>query len=88
MIKVGDKLYVIVHTYYHYIGEVVEILGVRRVAMKNVIQVHSHQGTWTDFFTNGITSKTKFDIIGNSPDISYMIAHFWPHKIPTEKPRD
>lgn len=82
MIKVGDKIYALAHCYYHILGEVSEVLGVRRVALKNAVQVHSCQRNWTLFFADGFRSDTNFDVIGDVPDIGYMYAVAWNHEIP------
>lgn len=85
MLKIGDKIYYITHAYYHYVGEITEILGVRRCAFKNVVQIHSDSKNWTEFFKNGITSTTKFDVMPDSPDDTFFKCFIWKHKIPKEK---
>lgn len=84
-LKPGDKVYVIMHPYYHYLAEVVEVLGVRRAALRNVVQIHSDSRGWTTFFAKGVTKETNYDIIGEAPDVSYLGCFKWPHAIPTEK---
>lgn len=85
MIKPGDKLYVIVHAYFHYLCEVVEVLGVRRISARRVVQVHSCERSWTEFFRTGCGKDTKYDIVGEAPDMPYLVAFRWPHAIPEVK---
>jgi hypothetical protein len=85
VVKAGDRAYFVAHPYYHFLGEVVEVLGMRRVALRNVVQVHSDSRGWTQFFAQGVGTQTKYDIIGDSPDVGYLFCHAWPHPIPTEK---
>lgn len=84
-IKVGDRVYLIVHAYHHYIGEVVEILGVRRVALGNASKIHSCNRGWEEFFLEGIGDDTRYDYVGGMPDLAYMIAHEWNHDLPGAK---
>lgn len=85
-VEKGKTYYFIAHAYWHFIGEVTEILGVRRVACRRVIQVHSCQRDWTRFFREGVKkSDTKFDVIGETPDMGYIVAHAWNHPIPESK---
>lgn len=86
MIEIGKNYYFIKHAYYHYVGRVTEILGVRRVALDNVVQVHSSKKSWTEFFKSGFGVKgtTKYDIIGSSPDFEFLGCFDWPHEIPKE----
>lgn len=89
-LKVEETYYVVAHAYYHFIVECVAVLGVRRGAFKRVIQVQSSDLDWTEFFAKGILKvdgkwNTRFEIIGESPDMAYMFAHRWPHPIPSEK---
>ncbi len=84
--KVGQTYYFITHAYYHYLGEVAEILGVRRVACRRVVQIHSDSRTWTEFFRVGCRDgKTKLDVIGEAADMSYIAAFVWHHDIPEER---
>lgn len=85
MIEVGQTYYFIAHAYWHYVGEVTEILGVRRVACKRVVQVHSCGRPWTRFFAEGFATDTKHDFIGEAADLSYIVAFAWPHPIPEKK---
>jgi hypothetical protein len=86
MLKPGDKLYLISHPYYHYLGEVVEVLGVRRVALRDVVQVHSDGRGWTAFFAQGVGPQTKYDVIGDAPDVGYLACFAWRHPIPAGGP--
>jgi hypothetical protein len=81
-VKVGERYYFIAHAYFHYLGTVSEVLGVRRVALRDAIQVHSHSGNWTEFFRRGITTGTKYDVIGDIPDVGYIAAIAWKHELP------
>lgn len=85
MVEVGKRYYFIAHAYYHLIGEVTEVLGVRRVALKDVIQVHSCPRNWTQFFAEGCKGDTRFDVIGETAETSFLLAHVWKHGIPTKK---
>ena len=87
MLKPGDRVYLIAHPYYHYLGEVAEVLGVRRVSLRGVVQVHSDSRGWTRFFAEGLGEETTYDVIGESPDVGYLVCHRWPHEIPTTKRR-
>lgn len=82
MVEVGKRYYFIAHAYYHLIGEVTAILGVRRVALKDVIQVHSCPRPWTLFFRDGCKGDTRFDTIGETAEVGYLMAHAWHHEIP------
>jgi hypothetical protein len=84
-VEVGGTYYFKEHAYYHYIGTVTEILGVRRVALKDVVQVHSCQRSWTLFFQDGFKKDTRFDVIGAAPDFGYISAFAWPHDVPASK---
>lgn len=83
-LQVGDKVYIIVHPYYHFLGEVTEILGVRRAAFQNMVQIHSDSRGWSQFFAKGVGKETRYDVIGESPDVGYLLAHRWNHPIPKE----
>lgn len=39
--EVGEKYYIVAHAYYHYVGEVVKVIGPKTVELKNVCQIHS-----------------------------------------------
>ncbi len=82
MLKVGDKVYIISHAYHHYIGEVTEVLGVMRVALKNAIKVHSCPRNIEDFFSSGCKADTNYDYVGVKPDVRYFDSTAWNHKIP------
>lgn len=82
---VGNTYYFITHAYYHYIATVVEVLGTRRVSVTNVVQVHSCQRGWTEFFRDGFKKDTKYDLLPDCPDLSYIVPFVWKHPIPKEK---
>lgn len=84
-IKIGDKVYLTAHAYFHYLGEVTEILGVRRVALKNASKIHSCSRSWEDFFRNGCKEDTTSNYVGNVLDVGYIDAIEWLHDLPKPK---
>ena len=58
----GKRYYVIAHAYFHYVGEVVRVIGPKTVELRNVCQVHSCGRNWTEFFRGGIGEDTKYDV--------------------------
>jgi len=82
MIEVGKRYYFICDPYYHFIGEVTAVLGIRRVACREVVQVHSSNRNWTQFFAQGAGTVSRIDTIGTTADMAYLVAHDWPHPIP------
>ena len=85
MLKVGERYYFVAHAYFHYVGTVEEILGVRRVALKDAVQVHRCGRNWTDFFKNGFGKDTTYDVIGNIPDVGFISAIEWNHDVPNRR---
>ncbi len=86
--KVGGKYYIISHAYFHYLGEVTEILGPKMVALKHVVQIHSSKKSWTKFFTDGLGPDDSFDVMADMPMCSVINAFEWAHPIldaPTAK---
>ena len=83
--KAGDRVYLIVHAYHHYLAEVVEVLGVRRGHFTDMVKIHSSDRNWTDFFALGVSKGTKYDVIGEGLDISYIAAFRWDHDLPRSK---
>ena len=79
MVEIGKSYYFIQHAYYHIVGEVTEIIGVRRVALKNAVKIHSCKRNWTEFLKDGFKKDTQFDVIGNIADTSYISAYEWNH---------
>jgi hypothetical protein len=84
-LKVGDKVYLEAHAYFHYLGEVSEVLGVRRVALKNASKIHNCKRPWEDFFRDGCKDDTKYDYVGNVLDTGYVDAIEWKHDLPKPK---
>ena len=85
MMEVGKKYYIKQHAYYHVIGEVLEI-NPGEIVLKNVIQVHSSDRNWTDFFRLGIGKGTKYDVLPDGHGVRSMIDYTpWHHDIPTER---
>ncbi len=82
-LKVGDKVYLTAHAYFHYLGEVSEILGTRRVALVKASKIHSCQRNWEAFFRDGVKNDTKSDYVGNVLDVGYIDAIEWNHELPT-----
>jgi hypothetical protein len=84
-IHVGDKVYLRAHAYCHYLGEVSEILGVRRVSLKNASIVYSCARGWEDFFRDGCGNDTKSFYVGNVLDTGYYSCEEWQHPLPKPK---
>ena len=82
MAQAGDKLYVIVHAYHHFLVEVVEMLGPRRARVTNVVKIHTCQRGWTDFFLDGCMSDTNLMHFPDSDDMSWICEFKWDHEIP------
>lgn len=80
--EVGKKYYIIAHAYWHYVGEVVEVLGPKTVKLKNVRYVHRCQRTWTDFFAQGIKNDTTYFVWPDGTVVTAIIFTPWEHKIP------
>jgi hypothetical protein len=86
-VVVGGTYYFKTHAYYHVIGTVTEILGVRRVALSNVVKVHSCSRNWTEFFRDGFRNDTRYDMESDIADTGYITANIWAHPLPKEKGR-
>lgn len=84
MVEIGKCYYFVAHAYYHYIAEVTEIIGVRRVATRNTIQLHSCPRGWSEFLRNGCQTDTNYSVIGEIAEVSFIIAIPWKHDVPTE----
>jgi hypothetical protein len=84
-VKVGDKVYLIAHAYFHFLGEVSEILGVRRVSLLNASRIHSCSRSWELFFRDGCKDDTRSDYVGTVKDVSYITAEEWKHALPEPK---
>ena len=82
MVNVGDTVYLIAHAYFHYVGRVTAILGVRRVALAEAVQVHSCDRSWTAFFKDGFKEDTRYDVVGTMPDVGYAVAIEFRHPVP------
>ena len=86
MPEVGRCYYFVVHAYYHFLGEVEEVLSGRRVRLKNVRQIISCQRRWTAFFAEGCMDDTRYDIWPDGTEIEYALPFApWKHKIPEAK---
>ena len=79
--KVGDKVYLFVHAYYHILGEVTEILGVRRVALRNASLIWSCRRDWEQFFRDGCKNDTTSHYVGDVTDVGYFMACAWHHEL-------
>ena len=84
-VKVGDKVYLVAHAYYHVLGEVTEVLGVRRVALKDASYVYSCRRSWEEFFRDGVKTDTVTHYWGELPDVGYILAVKWNHELPRPK---
>lgn len=84
-VHVGQKVYVEAHAYFHYLGEVSEILGTRRIALKNASKIHNCQRPWEAFFREGAKRDTRYDYVGNVLDVGYIDVIEWKHELPLPK---
>lgn len=82
MVEVGDTVYLEEHAYFHVIGEVTEILGTRRVSLKNASKIHNCARGWEDFFRDGHGTDTTYDFVGEIMDCTYIDAIRWNHPLP------
>ncbi len=81
--EVGKRYYFIAHAYHHFIGEVVEILGVKRVVLNNVVRVQSCRRGWTEFFRDGMKEDTTYTVWTDGHELpDWISATPWPHPIP------
>jgi hypothetical protein len=87
-IAIGDKVYLEVHAYHHYLGEVSEILGTRRVALINASKIHNCSRSWEEFFRDGAGTDTTYDYVGDVLDAGYIDAIRWRHELPKPKKVD
>ncbi len=83
--EVGKKYYIISHAYWHFVGEVVKIVGPKSVELRNVCQVHSCRRNFTDFFKTGFSNDTQFDVWPNGTTIGVINYAPWEHQIPTKR---
>lgn len=81
--EVGKRYYFITHAYFHYLGEIVEIIGRRQVKITNVIAVHRCQRGWSEFFAEGCKKDTTYDVLSDG-EIEVLNCFEWAHPIPTE----
>lgn len=85
--QVGEKRYFVAHAYYHFCGVIMEIVSPRRVKLRNVVQVHSCQRSWTAFFAEGFKNDTKYDVWPDGTEIEIALPSCpFEHEIPTRKP--
>lgn len=85
-LKVGDKVYLIAHAYYHYLGEIAEVLGMRQVALKDASRiVASVPNDIEELHRTGVTAKTTTKYVGNVPSVSFISAEEWRHDLPRAK---
>jgi|SRR5579859_117397 len=89
--KVGDRVYLMVHAYHHVIGEVEAILGKKHILLggpKPVLWVYSCKRGWTEFFQDGLGNDTDFKYLrtkADSPPVEvpdFLLAIPWLHDIP------
>lgn len=84
--EIGEKYYIVAHAYYHYVGEVVKVIGPKTVELKNVCQIHSCKRNWTEFFAGGFASDTQFDVLPDGFTVMASIVFLpWSHSIPTKR---
>ena len=83
--EVGQKYYIIAHAYWHFVGEVAEVIGPKTVKLKNVCQVHLCGRNWSAFFASGFGNDTKFDSWPDGTTISAIFFAPWEHQIPSRK---
>jgi hypothetical protein len=64
---------------------VTEILGTRRLALKDASKIHNCQRSWELFFRDGCKSDTRYDYVGNVLDVGYIDVIEWNHDLPKPK---
>ena len=80
---VGGKYYIAAHAYHHFLGEMVEILGPRRVVLNNVSRVYSCARDWTSFFAEGAKKDTTCTYWPDGMEIDgYLFVVPWHHELP------
>jgi hypothetical protein len=84
-VEVGMKVYVEAHAYHHYLGEVSEVLGIRRIALINASKVISCRRGWEDFFAQGCQNDTTTQYVGTVLDCGYIDVIAWNHDLPRPK---
>ncbi len=85
MAKVGEKRFFVAHAYYHYVGEIAEILGRNSFVLNGAVRVHADGRGFPEFFAKGFDKNTQYAVWGDGAEIHGVIASRpWPHKIPKE----
>jgi hypothetical protein len=83
--QVGEKYYFMVHAYHHFIAEVLEVLGPKRIKAGRCVRVQSCGRDWTEFFKEGIKKEdTKYTVWPSGKIFEFFDATPWHHDIPTE----
>lgn len=77
----GSKCYAITHAYYHFLFEVVEMLGPQRASVRNVRLVVSSQLNWTAFFKDGYTKGNTVTHPWPDGEVSWIDVFEWGHEI-------
>ena len=81
----GQKYYIIAHAYWHYVGEVVKVLGPKTVELRNVCQVHSCRRNWSEFFAKGFGTDTQYDVWPDGTTVTAIAFTPFEHEIPTTR---
>ncbi len=79
--KVGDRVYILLHAYHHLVGEVAEVLGYRSVRLTNVAWIYSCQRDWTAFFRDGPGNDTVYHSWPDGEVHDYLAAFDWKHPL-------
>ena len=79
---VGKMYYIVAHAYWHFVGEVTEVLGPKTVRLKNVRQVHRCERPWTKFFAEGFGKDTRYDTWPDGTEVTAILHTPWEHPIP------
>lgn len=84
MAKVGEKRFIVAHAYYHFVGEIAEVLGKNHFVLKGAVRVHYDQRGFGEFFAKGfLEGTTQYAVWGDDTEVSGVIASRpWPHAIP------
>jgi len=86
MPEVGKRYYFITHAYYHFLGEVMEVLSGKRVKIKDARQIISCERGWTAFFADGCKNDTRFEVWPDGTELEYTLPLApWNHDIPEAK---
>jgi hypothetical protein len=80
-VEAGGTYYAISHAYYHFVFEVVEMLGPNRARVKNRRQIVSSRLDWTQFFAQGYTRDNTTFHVWPDGEVSWFDISEWNHPI-------